>query len=99
MNPEPIIKAIINLAEAQIKLGTLLTKALLGFKHHATEVANPQPSHFSDEALDNAAAVIQRELLRHKELGFASLLQTNFPPDEIRRIARAALEAAASTLE
>lgn len=93
MNPEPLVKAVIELAQAQLRLGALLTEALLGLKKRSSDPERPMAEPGA-EAVERAAASIQREMLRHKDVGFASLLRTNFPPDEIRRIAKAALEAA-----
>jgi uncharacterized membrane protein YccC len=94
MNPELVIRAAIELAHAQLKLGAVLTRALLGIQEQAASPPQTVSVEPDDPSIDRAAAAIQREMLRHKDVGSASLLRTNFPPDEIRRIAAATLQAA-----
>lgn len=91
---EAIIRVAIQLAQAQIELGVSLTEAMLGIGDHAASLQTAPPAAHGDQAVERAAEAIQREMLRHKDVGFASLLWTNFPPDDIRRIAQAALQAA-----
>lgn len=94
MNPEPVIKAAIELAQAQLRLSSLVTRALLGIQEQTANPPSSAKDALGEVAVERAAAAIVREMLRHKDVGFASLLRTNFPPDELRRIAQAALQAA-----
>jgi hypothetical protein len=94
MNPEPVIKAAIELVQAQLKLGSLVTRALLGIREQPADPPLSAKDALGELAVERAAAAIMREMLRHKDVGFASLLRTNFSPDEIRRIAQSALLAA-----
>lgn len=96
MDPEPLVKAIIDLARAQLKLGELLATALFSLEKRPVEVRDRPESSAStdDKCIERAATAIEHEMLRHKDVGFASLLRMNLPPDEIRRIAKAAIEAA-----
>jgi hypothetical protein len=94
MNPDPLVRAMIDLARAQLKLGALITEALLGLQHQSTESVSAEYPPLTNEALDRAAVALQIEMLKLKEMGLASLLRTNFPPAEIRRIAQAVLDAA-----
>ena len=96
MNLEPLVKAIIDLAQAQLKLGELLTEALIGLETRSVDAGDRSAASVSsdDKCIERAATAIERELLRHRDVGFASLIRANLPPAEVWRIAKVAIEAA-----
>jgi hypothetical protein len=92
-----LLVAIIKLAALQVRFGLLAVEvAALGFeqipKPHPAEESEVVPSF--DAEVEVAARALKARLLDGKEGGFQNMLRINFPDDEIRARAEAALTAA-----
>jgi hypothetical protein len=93
--------AIVKLATEQLRFGLVAAEiASSGARQmagaSATEVADAavQPKSSFEAEIDAAARAIKVKLLAGRDLGFRNILQLNFPDDEIRAMAEAALTAA-----
>jgi hypothetical protein len=93
-----LLVAIIKLAALQVRFGLLAVEvAALNFE----QIPEPLPAKESevgyrsfDAEVEAAATVIKARLMGGKEGGFQNILRINFPDDEIRAMAEAALTAA-----
>ena len=94
---EAILLAAIKLSALQMRLGSIAIEAALAFgtglQHHEAET----PLKPSERQIDAAARILKAKMIAGYELGFQCLLRANFPDDRIREMAKAALEAAASS--
>jgi hypothetical protein len=93
-----LLVAIIKLAALQARFGLLTVEvAALGVgqmpKPPHTDDSDPSNRSF-DAQVDTAARAVKAKLLGGREAGFRNMLQINFPDDEIRAMAEAALTAA-----
>jgi hypothetical protein len=93
-----LLVAMIKFAALQARGGLLAVEvAALGFeqipKPPTAEESEVAPQSF-DAAVEAAARAIKARLLVGKEGGFQNMLGINFPGDEIRAMAEAALTAA-----
>jgi hypothetical protein len=90
--------AIIKLAELQARYGLVtaeVTALRVGqiLKESNAEASEPFPVSLEAE-IDAAARAIKAKLLGGRDIGFQNTLRINFPDDEIRAMAEAALMAA-----
>jgi hypothetical protein len=93
-----LLLAIIKLAALQVRFGLLAVEvAALSFG----QMSKPLPAKDGelarrsfDAEVEAAARAIKAQLLGGKEGGFQNMLRINFPDDEIRAMAEAALLAA-----
>ena len=96
--------AIVKLVAAQVRFGIVVGEIVaLGAGHmavaSATELTDaPLPPSFDPE-VEAAAQVIRTMLFAGREGGFRNLLQANFPDNDIRVVAEAALAAARQSRE
>jgi hypothetical protein len=93
-----LLVAIIKLAAVQVRFGLVAMEVAslsIGQMVDRSDVATDKPAQPSiDAAIDAAARAIKAKLLRGRDGGFRNILQLNFPDDEIRAMAEAALTAA-----
>jgi hypothetical protein len=108
-----LLLAIIKLAALQVRFGLLVVEVdALSFERiprprPAKEPRNcglvrssSEPAHRSSDAeVDAAARAIKAQMLGGKDGGFQNMLRINFPDDEIRAMAEAALTAGSIRLQ
>jgi hypothetical protein len=93
-----LLVAIIKLAAVQVRFGLdsmEVASLSIGQMVDRSDVETDKPAQPSIHAeIDAAARAIKAKLLGGRAGGFRNMLQLNFPDDEIRAIAEAALSAA-----
>jgi hypothetical protein len=93
-----LLVAYIKLAELQARVG-LVTAEVAALRVRqmleppSAEADEPIPPSF-EAVVDAAARAIKAKLLGGRDIGFNNMLRVNFPDDQIRAIAEAALIAA-----
>jgi hypothetical protein len=89
-----LLVAMIKFAALQAQFGLrALEIGALGFEQMLNNQQSAVPRSF-DAEVDAAARAIKARLLGGKDGGFQNMLRINFPDDEIRAMAEAALAAA-----
>jgi hypothetical protein len=101
MNHLGIFNAALKLTLIQLRMALIAVEAAI---ETASQTAEPTPAGeppptrpITDTQIDAAANAILAKMIVGRELGFAALLRTNFPQNELREIALTALEAARQT--
>jgi hypothetical protein len=89
-----LLSALFELATLQLRLTISMSEAMWTLSSPSGLIEAKKDLEVSDVGIDAAARVIEARLLDQHELGFQSLLRTNFPRGILREIARAALVAA-----
>jgi hypothetical protein len=87
------LAAITELAALQFRFGVIWAEFLAGSLMSEAPLESPQISS-KPSAVDAAARAIKLRIFENGDSGFRKMLQVNFPDDEIRAMAKAALLAA-----
>jgi hypothetical protein len=94
---EDLLIALFRLTAFQMRLGASAAKAALVSTSGNNSVSDEPAEPIEDEEIDAAARAIALQIMTGKDLGFQSLLRTNFSDAVIREMAVAALKAARDT--
>jgi hypothetical protein len=93
-----LLVAIIKLAAVQVRFGLVAMEVAalsIGRTVDRSDIEIDKPAQPSiDAEIDAAARAIKAKLIGRRDGGFRNMLQLNFPDDEIRVMAEAALTAA-----
>jgi hypothetical protein len=94
MRLSDLVSATCKLASMQLRLNAIAVEATLALGRISSDPGEQLNPTVTDIEVDAAARAIEAKLLDGREIGFRSLLRTNFSREAILEMARAALVAA-----